>query len=151
MRNQSQKKMCRFGDFLSQKIILDFDTRALFLPLTGFAFNLFMKTTISPSRRLNNECFLFLFFSQMRWFKNDQVGKMTVSKNLTLILTVIFSIYHYKHKALSWSYFECIRKKKKMKHSKLICHQNTIDGVTLAAAKFAVSDKKYKQATLKSE
>ena len=60
--------MYRFGDFLSQKIILDFDTRALFLPLTGFTF-FFMKINIPSSRRLKNECFVFLDFSKMRWFK----------------------------------------------------------------------------------
>ena len=37
-----------------------------------------------------------------------------------------FSIYHYKSKALSWSYFERIRKKKKMKHAKCIYNLYTI-------------------------
>ena len=45
---------------------------------------------------------------------------------------------------LSWAYFERIWKNKKMKYGKFICDANTIDRFTLAAVKFAVSDKKYK-------
>ena len=80
----------------------------------------------------------------MRWFKNYEVGKMTCRKNFLKKCKKTFSIYHCKNKALSWSYFERIRKKKKMKHAKFIYNVYTIDRVTLSAIKFAVNDKKYK-------